>query len=284
VVAATAGQVSSPPAPEPTRFARIARGADGEPEALQVAIVTYAAREGASFSVDLISAVHIGDEAYYHGLNERFREYDALLYEMIIPGDRGAEQQSERGINVIASTQIGMKDRLGLTFQLDEIDYGADNFVHADLTTDMLAQSMADRGESLYVYFWRLVYQAFDEYASDPLGLRHWRLLSKMVSAEEDALKIAMADEMVHATRTGDILGGQTGSALVAARNEHAVGVLQDQIASGARSIGIFYGAAHMPDFEQRLLNELTLSKVELEWVDAWRFSAETKRVSAEDR
>ncbi|MGH8196208.1 MAG: hypothetical protein ACREQ8_17700 [Woeseiaceae bacterium] len=281
-IAATAEQVSSAAAAAPTQFARIARDADGKPEALQLAIVTYEPGNGASdFSVDLISAVHIGDRAYYQGLNDRFREYDALLYEMIIPDDAGAAQEPGRGFNVIASTQIGMKDMLGLAFQLDEIDYGAANFVHADLTSDMLAQSMADRGESLYVYFWRLVYQAIDEYASDPLGLRDWRLLSSMLSTEDDALKIAMAYEMVKATRTGDVLGGETGSALLAGRNAHAVRVLQDQIEAGGKRIGIFYGAAHMTDFEQRLLNELTLSKVKVEWVDAWRFAAEGKPTPA---
>lgn len=281
-VAATADQVSPPAAAAGlTQFARMARDADGNPEALQLAIVTYAPGNGATdFSVDLISAVHIGDKAYYQGLNERFREYDALLFEMIVSDDTGAAQESAHGFNVIASTQIGMKDMLGLAFQLDEIDYGAANFVHADLTSDTLAQNMADRGESLYVYFWRLVYQAIDEYARDPLGLSDWRLLSSVLSMEEDALKIAMAYEMVKATKTGDVLGGETGSALLAGRNAHAVRVLQDQIRAGAKRIGIFYGAAHMADFEQRLLNELTLSKVAMEWIDAWRFSAETNHAS----
>jgi hypothetical protein len=270
---------------EPTRFARIARDAGGNPEALQVAIVRYApADDAADFSVDLISAVHIADRAYYQALNERFREYDALLYEMIVPGDARETGDPEAGPSFISSTQIGMKDMLGLAFQLEEIDYGAPNFVHADLTTDMLAQSMADRGESLYVYFWRLFYQAIDAYTQDPLGLRDWRLLSSMLSTDDQAMKIALAHEMVTATQTGDFLGGEAGSAVLAGRNAHAVRVLQDQLAAGARRIGIFYGAAHMSDFEQRLLDELGLSRVTVEWVDAWRLSAGTERPPAADR
>jgi hypothetical protein len=39
-----------------------------------------------------------------------------------------------------------------------------------------------------------------------------------------------------------------------------------------------------MSDFEGRLLDELGLSRVMVEWVDAWRLSAETERPPAADR
>ena len=44
-----------------------------------------------------------------------------------------------------------MKDMLGLDFQLDDIDYHADNFVHADLDAETFAKEEADHGESLLV-------------------------------------------------------------------------------------------------------------------------------------
>jgi hypothetical protein len=282
LVAATAEQLplsSAAPLPAtpvaPTQFARIAKDTDGSPRALQLAIVSYAPESGArDFSVDLIGAIHVGDKEYYQGLNDRFHAYDALLYELIVPDDTHAPQKPMRSTNFIGSTQIGIKNALGLAFQLDEIDYGPANFVHADLSYEMLAQSMADRGESLYVYFWRLVFASIDDYARDPLGLRNWRLLSSMLSSPRgDALKIAVAHEMVNAMKTGDILGSENGSAVIAARNEHAVRILKDRIDADAKRIGIFYGVAHMADFEQRLLNELAVAKTETEWVDAWRFT-----------
>ena len=36
-------------------------------------------------TVALIGAVHIGDVAYYRQLNEYFKQYDALLYELVAP-------------------------------------------------------------------------------------------------------------------------------------------------------------------------------------------------------
>lgn len=267
--------------PPSTEFARISKDDYGRPAALQLAIVTYAPERAAKgFSVDLVSAIHVGDAAYYQALNDRFRSYDALLYELVIPADAGDAQESSSGMGLISRVQIGMKNMLGLTFQLDEIDYGAANFVHADLTSSMLAERMAERGESLYVYFWRIIFASLDEYARDPLGLKDWRLLSGALAADQDdALKVAVAYEMIDASRADDILGGEDGSAVIAARNEHAVAVLREQIDTGAKRIGIFYGVAHMADFEERLTGELGLSKVGIEWVDAWQFEAAVQDV-----
>lgn len=274
------------PAPAATEFARIADGSDGQPRSLQLAVVTYAPpRGGSDVSIDLISAIHVGDKAYYDALNDRFRDYDALLYEMILPedpvasdranetDDAGAAREADStapALSFISNTQIGMKNALGLTFQLDEIDYSPANFVHADLTTPALAQQMAERKESLYVYFWRLFFASMDEYARDPLGLKDIRLISSLIAGKDDALKVAIAQEMVNAAHRPDILGGEEGSAVIAARNEHAVEILKQRLARGDRRIGIFYGVGHMTDLEQRLQDELGLRILATTWIDAW--------------
>lgn len=267
-IAATAAPRDTP------EFARVDNGTDRRPRALQVAIVRYQTTDGRkSISVDLIGAVHVADKAYYAALNERFRDYDVLLYELVIANPDEPKEQATNNQSLLTSLQIGMKNALDLSFQLDEIDYRAPNFVHADFSADMLRASMDERGESLYVYFWRLFYSAIDEYARDPLGLQNMQLMSMLIEgSEEDAMKIAIAHEMVKATRFGDILGSEHGSAIISARNEHAVKVLQDQIAAGARRIGIFYGAAHMADLDRRLVKELGLEAVGAEWLDAWLF------------
>jgi len=256
-----------------SEFARLARGAHGEPCALQLAIVSYL-RPGKAAQVDLVSAVHIADKAYYAELNRRFRNYDALLYEMILPDAADASREFAGGHSFISSTQIGITKALGLAFQLDEIDYRPDNFVHADLTASALAKRMDERHESLYVYFWRLFFASMDEYARDPLGLDNARLMADLLAGDRrDALKIALAYQMVDATRNPDILGGAEGSAVVAARNAHAVAILREQFARGASRAGIFYGVAHMQDFEQRLVHELGFEPRTTQWLDAWTFA-----------
>lgn len=259
--------LASPAAAE-TLFARIDTDMDGQPQALQLGIATYVRDD---ISVDLVSAIHIGDSAYYADLNERFRTYNALLFELIAPEgiDISAQVSNRRGL--LSSAQIGLTRLLDLTFQLDEIDYSQPNFVHADLTPTALRAQMKARNESLYTYFWRVFFASVNEYAQDPLGLRDWQMLSSMVGTGEDApLKTLIAYEMTNIEQVQDILGDDSGSAIVGARNERAIEVLHEQLDAGSKRLGIFFGVAHMPDLEARL-EDMGFSYSTTVWVDAWR-------------
>lgn len=255
-----------------TVFARIATDDDAQPRALQMSIVTYAPQDGAtSLSVDLISAIHIGDPSYYAELNERFRHYDALLFELVAAENSVTASRLAERKGLLSKAQLGMTKMLGLSFQLDEVDYDQTNFVHADLSPAELRQSMEDRGESLYVYFWRIFFASLDQYARDPLGLKDWEMMSAMLtSGNDDSLKTMIAYEMTNIEQVQDILGEDSNSAVIGARNQRAVDVLQREIKAGAKRIGVFYGVAHMPDLEERLLEELGLAYEKTTWVDAW--------------
>ncbi len=70
---------------EAGEFLRIRHDAYGQPAALQVATKSYVpqADHADGLRIDLIGAVHVGETAYYADLNDRFREYDVVLYELI---------------------------------------------------------------------------------------------------------------------------------------------------------------------------------------------------------
>ena len=262
-------------ADSPTTFARVAVDEQEKPAALQLAIVTYVSQDDSrSISVDLISAIHVGDKAYYAELNDRFESYDALLYELIAPKDTVVDRTAEEREGFVSNAQLILKNILDLTFQLDEIDYSKPNFVHADLSPAELSQSMDERDESLYVYFWRVFYASMDEYAKDPLGIRDWQMLSAVLAANDDnAVKILIAYEMTDLKQMRKILGDDSDSAVIGARNERAIEVLRSTLDMGTdrMRIGIFYGVAHMPDLEVRLVNELGLVRQEVLWIDAWK-------------
>ena len=259
---------------------RVAEDEQDRPLALQLAITSYVPRAGDSkIQVDLVGAIHIGDKEYYEDLNSRFKAYDAMLYELIAPKDTDISDRDPESRSVISSAQVAMKNMLALSFQLDEIDYGAGNFVHADLSPTELADSMEERGESLYVYFWRVFYASFDQYAKDPIGLQNMNLFSAMLSANSDnAFKTMLAYEMTDLEKTSEILGDDSQSAVIGARNQRAIDVLKDQLESGDRRIAIFYGVAHMPDMEERLLQQLGLVYLDTTWVDAWRLDTRVDR------
>ena len=259
-----------------TLFARVATDEHEQPRALQMSIVTYVPKSGDEIvSVELISAIHIADPAYYVELNSRFRNYDILLYELVAAPDAVATHHVARQKGLLSSAQLGMTKLLGLSFQLDEINYDQANFVHADLSPAELRQSMDENGESLYVYFWRIFFASLDEYARDPLGLQDLQMMTAIMSSGEDStLKTLIAYEMTDLDQVQDILGEDSGSTLIGARNQRAMDVLQREIDSGARKIGIFYGVAHMPDFEERLLDQLHLTYDKTVWIDAWQLGS----------
>ena len=258
-----------------TSFVRVDEDSEGVARALQMAVVTYVpANDDSILSVDLVSAIHIGDPPYYAELNERFREYDVLLYELVASADAVSSNRLAKRKGLLSITQVAMTRLLGLSFQLDEIKYDQANFVHADLSPTELRQSMDDRGESLYVYFWRIFFATLDEYAKDPLGLRDMEMLTAMLASDQNnSLKTMIAYEMTNIDQIQDILGEDSSSAVIGARNQRAIDVLQREIESGAKRIGIFYGVAHMPDLEERLQNQLQLSYEKTAWVDAWQLA-----------
>jgi len=265
-----------------TAFTRVAMDDDAQPRALQMSIVTYVPRDDDKIlSIDLVSAIHIGDPSYYAELNERFREYDVLLYELVAPKNAVASNRLEKRKGFLSGAQVGMTKLLNLSFQLDQINYDQANFVHADLSPTELRESMDDRGESLYVYFWRIFFASLDEYASDPLGLKDWELLSAVLaSGEGDTLKTMLAYEMTDLGQVQDVLGEDSGSAIIGARNQRAMDVLHAEIETGAKRIGIFYGVAHMPDLEERLLDQLDLIVDSTAWVDAWQLGPESEKAA----
>ena len=278
LVVFTLSQDAAGQAAAETQFARVELDGDGVARALQMAVVTYTSARLDGVEVDLIGAVHIGDLAYYEALNERFARYDALLYELVAPPDALPQPDAEEQ-SVISTTQRGLQSMLGLEFQLDHIDYAADNMIHADLSPDEFRDDMSARNESLYVYFWRAFYASMRDASRDPLGIRSWQMLSAMLTTDDTtAFRTMVAYEMTRIDQVNQFLdGGDNGSALIAGRNARAMDVLEAELAKGHRRIGIFYGVAHMPDFERRLAARFKLQFSRTEWVDAWLLGPEAE-------
>lgn len=252
-------------------FSRIAEDETGQPISLQLAIVRYAPADRVSdVRVDLVTAVHVGDAAYYQALNSRFESYDALLFELVAPA--GTVITSDvQPTGVVSGLQRGITSILELSFQLEEIDYTRPNFVHADLSHVELFEYMKAKDESLYTYFWRLVYASVREYGRDPLGLRNADALRATLKARRhsNSLKLMMAYEFANLDRIEGMLGDDSESALIGARNQRAIDVMNREIENGAMRLGIFYGAAHMRDLENRMLAEGYVP-VDVDWIDAW--------------
>lgn len=246
---------------------------DDKAARLQTAVTRYE-KDGAS--VELVGAVHIADKAYYEKLNERFRRYDAVLFEMI-GGERLTQKKEEpeetkaekkQDLSALHSIYDMVAKFLKLTGQMENVDYTAGNFVHADLTYDEFARMQKERGESLLGFALKAGKDA-PEPAKQPDAAK---LLAAMLSGKSNLVKL----EIVHTLGQGDdqiaAFAGQ--SVIISDRNQRCVEVVNREISAGKRKLGVFYGAAHFPDMEKRL-EELGFKRVKQEWLTAWDISKE---------
>jgi hypothetical protein len=243
-------------------------------KALQVSVVRYQPRSGGDNYVDLVGAVHVGDKQYYQDLNELFKNYDVVLYELVAPEGtkipKGGVQDKDK--SWLSNVQLGMKDVLGLTFQMEEVDYTPNHFVHADFTPEEFSKSMEEKGESFFSMFFKLWRAGIAKELTGQSSSSDVDLMMALLSSDrQNALKEIMAKELASSDGVMQVLEGPEGSTIVAARNQKALEVLRTQMKQGHQSYAIFYGAAHLPDFHQRLVQDFDMVPVSEQWLDAWK-------------
>lgn len=267
------------------KFIRIEKD-DNTPVAMQTAIVRYVPEDGIpnDLHVDLISAVHIGDQAYYEKLNILFKKYDVVLYESVskkkpknLKSNRNAARSisSKRNKSFISSIQTTMAESLGLSFQMHGIDYTASNFVHADLSPDEFFKSMEKNGESYASWTINSLLIGLQQYVTNPGKNAELNMgfLMAMISPNKDKdLKIFAANllENEFAKDSLRAFEGKNGSTIITARNDRVLQVLREEIEKGNKSVAIFYGGGHYPEMEEVLINEFKLKPDQVTWIDAW--------------
>ena len=266
----------------PSEFLRLVRDDAGEPLSLDTSIVEYretaatAAKAGrrTPLQVDLVAAVHVGGADYYETLDRMFADYDAVLYELVAPPNARVPKPGRKPAGAIGSAQQGLRKMLGLEFQLEGIDYSANNFVHADLSPKEFDAAMAKRGETWWSMFSRLMRESMAR--ADRDGGRDvsvgqlFGILFGSGPERQTTLRRMMAEQFTDMEVLTAAFGGEEGSTLITDRNAAALTVLRDQIAKGRRRIAIFYGAAHMDDFDARLREDVGLQPGEPVWLEAW--------------
>ncbi len=277
-----AGRATAEADGQAAEFLRVTHDATRRPIALETAIVSYAeppnaaaARGAEPVEVDLVAAVHIGSRRYYDSLDRLFADYDAVLYELVAPEHARVPKPGRKPSGAIGSAQQGLTKMLGLEFQLEQIDYTARNFVHADLSPKEFDAAMAKRGESWWTMFSRLMRESLaksERGGRPPAGeIGIGDLFGILFGSDRELrLRRIMAEQFTDMEVLTAAFGGEKGSSLITDRNAAAIDVLARQIARGRRKIAIFYGAAHMDDFDRKLRRDFGLQPRETAWLEAW--------------
>lgn len=258
---------------EPSRFIRF-RETGEDSGMLETAITSYRDAEGRQ--VDLISAIHIGDGAHYEALNQEFTAYDSVLYELVAEPEDRPDPEADRagGLSIV---QRLMARGFELEFQLDGIDYWADNFVHADLTPEKFQALQEERGESIITLLFRAMQVEMtrmrerDAEGGEAGKSQDMDLVGAFRAGYgRHRLRMAFAAQIEGIERVAAGFSDEDGgSVLVEGRNERAMEVLGERLAAGENKLAIYYGGAHMPDFEKRL-QDLGFAKQDERWLVAW--------------
>lgn len=278
---ATAAQVVLAPEQSqyPESIVMIRRDASGR-EGLCTPVARYQNADGVS--VDLVGAVHLADARYYRALNRAFARYDKVLYEMlngedlpemtrlarkVAAGTATPEEKArhkyfvdnrERGVagELLSAYYASMADMMNLSLQAEMVDYGLTNLVYADMSSEEFSAAMAERGESWFT----LVLDSVKESSGKGLSL--------FSPTSGSGLKEMLCRQLVASSKGS----ASEGRAIIVARNARCFEVLDRLLEQepAARRLAIFYGAMHLRDMHERLLQRgFTLQGVQ--WITAIR-------------
>jgi hypothetical protein len=263
--------------PEDTRFLLFESGPEKWQGELKTAITTY--QNESDVLLDLVAAVHIADSAYFAQLNQYFKDRDAVLYELVADeGVRPSPNRILRSGSSVGFVQQALANFLGVSFQLEYIDYSPRNFIHADLDPASLAEIMEAKGENFLSMFISLALsemgnQQIDSSASGSSSSLNLLSLMEAFSAtdQRSAFKTLLAAEL--ARSGGSLVDPNLGNqlTLLGDRNRVALRVLREILQDSTRQrLSIFYGAAHMQGIEKEIVEQLGFTQVSQRWITAW--------------
>jgi hypothetical protein len=177
--------------------------------------------------------------------------------------------------------QRQLASALRLKFQLDAMDDTKENWRNSDLSVDQVMDRLSASGTDPDQLFSMIGGGSFLDVVIG--GLAKVIGSSKMFST---ILKMGMVDMLSQADQLLEAMGGEMGTmmeVIIEDRNRIVVDdlarVVRDE--PGIKSIGIIYGAGHLPDLERRMAEELKLQPVGEQWFTAITVNVEDTGMSA---
>lgn len=243
------------PKADAVEFLRLSRDAKGRPVSLDTSIVHYretevsarAAGRRTPVEVDLVGARPSRRKGVLRHPRPPLRGLRRGPLRACRPRPRPCAAAGAEAISAIGNAQQGLTKMLGLTFQLDEIDYSAANFIHADMSPKEFDAAMQKRGESWWTMFTRLMREGAERAergkpTGPEVGIGDlWGMF--FGKDREVRLRRIMAEQFTDMEVLTAAFGGEEGSTLITDRNGAALEVLSEQIAAGKERIAIFYAA-----------------------------------------
>ena len=182
------------------------------------------------------------------GADGRFGGADEGADIEVTSADSVAPVGTEEGGNM----QTKLAEVLDLAFQLEAMDYDQEGWIVSDMAMDEVEREVARRGGDFSGFAGALE-------GGGGMGDMMDTLMKMIPPSMRDTLKVLMIEILGDPEVTERAMEQQLGKALadviLRLRNETVIHDLEKLLAGedSPESVAIFYGAAHMPDMEERL-------------------------------
>lgn len=240
---------------------------------IQTASRTF--RRAGSPDIELVGAMHAAEPAYYRSLQQRLSRADLVLYELVVDEEDAKVDQAAMQRAEDKSAFSRLASSLGLISQNRGIDMNKKNFRRCDMTYQQMIvrlQEEAQQGNSEG----KSAHAAKNEFAKlgRVLSGGSWMINGVVgLVGMNHSLRERVRFMLVAAWQESDddaALHPRLQQLILEDRNEFAMNELAKVLRREKHQrIAIFYGAAHLPDMEKRLLRMGYRAAGARQWNDA---------------
>lgn len=232
-------------------------------------------RRAGSPEIELVGAMHAAESSYYQSLQKRLSRADLVLYELVVDEEDANVDQAAMQRAEDKSAFSRLASSLGLISQNRGIDVNKKNFRRCDMTYQQMIvrlQEEAQQGNSEG----KSAHAAKNEFAKlgRVLSGGSWMINGVVgLVGMNHSLRERVRFMLVAAWQESDddaALHPRLQQLILEDRNEFAMNELAKVLRREKHQrIAIFYGAAHLPDMEKRLLRMGYRAAGARQWNDA---------------
>lgn len=218
----------------------------------------------------LVSTAHIGLKSYYASIQKILDAQTVTIYEGVKRNDdKGSKPLAKLDPNGLKSVYEAFSDALGLSFQLNEINYNHSNWKDVDLTWDQLVAINKKASGGKPSEFNTLT-QVLDP--TSPMAKQIVSFMETASPGVREAFKIFMIQKFsnLDALQSG-AFDPATQETILTQRNNAVLNEIATEVKTDkpTDSIAIYYGAMHLPSMESTLISKYGYQVKQIKWMTA---------------
>ncbi len=234
---------------------------------------------GRPVELDLIGTIHFAQPEYYDQVSHLLAGYDAVGVELVVP--RGTElswiypQAPEARfdfsdiLSLVSSLQAFLTEQLGLTSQLAAIDYRQEHFVLADIDAETLLERLTEEPLGEMITAGDIIGIGLD--LTNPRQRRELLTLAAALLAAKDRRltgRRLLAEFFAKNADSPQLV--PFGRLLIEERDRVAIDRVETLLAEGKSRVALLYGAAHLRDLSDRVVERFGLTFTGADWLTVW--------------